>query len=327
MNLRNVTLAAAMSAGDGLIAGGCPGRVDPGRDQVVRQHLRQVPRRQPPHRMGPVLQCRDDAGRMRRRPGTGHRIRADVQRAGLEAGRVRRRASTAACNRNYWANYGGYAVPDHPQSAPRTAARTTRAATQYIKLRGAVGAHHARIRLDGLRSRSARTTGACSTLHAGQYRYIDRDNIGGVLLAGFRAGQGVALGLRARVAAELGRRRLQHRHVRHGHLHERRQLRRPGEVPAEPRLERDHDRDVCARPGARAQGHRTPSTASADARAWDNTVIGAEGPVFRPRLRRHQGRVLLQRLQRQQDVLRRHADLELPLQSAAAEETPTTMPG
>jgi hypothetical protein len=89
-------------------------------------------------------------------------------------------------NKNYWANYGGFAVPDD---------RTTNCGeddprcNQYIKLRGA----WARITpgyewMDSLTIGQS-DWGMFDPWTQGKYRYIDRDNIGGVLLQGSAMGK------------------------------------------------------------------------------------------------------------------------------------------
>jgi hypothetical protein len=89
-------------------------------------------------------------------------------------------------NKNYWANYGGFAVPDNNttncgEDDPRC--------NQYIKLRGA----WARITpgydwMDSLTIGQS-DWGMFDPWTQGKYRYIDRDNIGGVLLQGSGLGK------------------------------------------------------------------------------------------------------------------------------------------
>jgi hypothetical protein len=84
-------------------------------------------------------------------------------------------------NKNYWANYGGFAVPDNDttncgEDDPRC--------NQYVKLRGA----WARITpgyewMDSLMVGNS-DWGMFDPWTQGKSRYIDRDNIGGVLLQG-----------------------------------------------------------------------------------------------------------------------------------------------
>jgi hypothetical protein len=84
-------------------------------------------------------------------------------------------------NKNYWSNYGGFAVPDNDttncgEDDPRC--------NQYIKLRGA----WARITpgYDWMDSATIGNSdwGMFDAWTQGKSRYIDRDNIGGVLLQG-----------------------------------------------------------------------------------------------------------------------------------------------
>jgi hypothetical protein len=89
-------------------------------------------------------------------------------------------------NKNYWANYGGFAVPDNDttncgEDDPRC--------NQYIKLRGA----WARITpgyewMDSLLVGNS-DWGMFDPWTQGKSRYIDRDNIGGVLLQGSALGK------------------------------------------------------------------------------------------------------------------------------------------
>ena len=89
-------------------------------------------------------------------------------------------------NKNYWANYGGFAVPDNNttncgEDDPRC--------NQYVKLRGA----WARITpgydwMDSLTIGQS-DWGMFDPFTQGKSRYIDRDNIGGVLLQGSGIGK------------------------------------------------------------------------------------------------------------------------------------------
>lgn len=89
-------------------------------------------------------------------------------------------------NKNYWANYGGFAVPDNDttncgEDDPRC--------NQYVKLRGA----WARITpgydwMDSLTIGNS-DWGMFDPWTQGKSRYIDRDNIGGVLLQGSAMGK------------------------------------------------------------------------------------------------------------------------------------------
>jgi hypothetical protein len=91
-------------------------------------------------------------------------------------------------NKNYWANYGGFAVPD---SDTTNCGEDDPRCNQYVKLRGA----WARITpgyewMDSLTIGQS-DWGMFDPWTQGKYRYIDRDNIGGVLLQG--SGLGKAL--------------------------------------------------------------------------------------------------------------------------------------
>ncbi len=89
-------------------------------------------------------------------------------------------------NKNYWANYGGFAVPD---SNTTNCGEDDPRCNQYIKLRGA----WARITpgydwMDSLTIGQS-DWGMFDAWTQGKYRYIDRDNIGGVLLQGSALGK------------------------------------------------------------------------------------------------------------------------------------------
>jgi len=85
-------------------------------------------------------------------------------------------------NKNYWSNYGGFQVPD--SQAPPACTEADPRCNQYIKLRGA----WARITPGYEWMDSAfignSDWGMFDAWTQGKSRYIDRDNIGGVMLQG-----------------------------------------------------------------------------------------------------------------------------------------------
>jgi hypothetical protein len=85
-------------------------------------------------------------------------------------------------NKNYWSNYGGFGVPD--QSPNFTCDESDPRCNQYVKLRGA----WARITPGYAWMDSAtignQDWGMFDPWTVGKIRYIDRDNLGGVLLQG-----------------------------------------------------------------------------------------------------------------------------------------------
>ena len=125
-------------------------------------------------------------------------------------------------NKNFWANYGGFPVPGQQHDELRRGRPALQPVHQAARR---LGAHHARVRVDGLGHRSATSDwGMFDAWTQGKSRYIDRDNIGGVLLQGSALDKHLRWDLARVTLAQYQGVRLQHRHVRRRHLRQRREL-------------------------------------------------------------------------------------------------------
>ena len=176
-------------------------------------------------------------------------------------------------NKNFWANYGGFAVPDNNttncgEDDPRC--------NQYVKLRGAWARITPGLRVDGLGVHRQQRLGHVRRVDPGQVALHRPRQHRRRAAAGLGARQEAALGSRARQPGELPGRRVQHRHVRRGHLRQRRELDRPGQVRAEPRLECDADRLYARDKEVEDDDPNTLNGVGAKT-AFDNAVIAVKG--------------------------------------------------
>ena len=185
MNLRNLTLAAAMSAALGVVPQAARAATDEGQikwyGSIYAKFLDGNRRTE----AGLYSNAETTPGEGGGDQGQGIEFElmfnAQVSKQVEIGGRIHSRF-----NKNFWANYGGFAVPDNNttncgEDDPRC--------NQYIKLRGA----WARITpgydwMDSLTIGNS-DWGMFDAWTQGKYRYIDRDNIGGVLLQGSGLGK------------------------------------------------------------------------------------------------------------------------------------------